>query len=76
MYGKLCKENKQKQYASMPSIGTRVRRGEDWQYGNQDSYGVGTVTGHCDKGIKFTFLHISAGLLSFIHSLLFYNKDV
>lgn len=49
VYGKLCKENKQKQYASMPSIGTRVRRGEDWQYGNQDSYGVGTVTGHCDK---------------------------
>uniref|UniRef100_K1Q8F0 Protocadherin alpha-11 n=1 Tax=Magallana gigas TaxID=29159 RepID=K1Q8F0_MAGGI len=39
----------QKQYASMPSIGTRVRRGKDWQYGNQDSYGVGTVTGHCDK---------------------------
>lgn len=63
---KTCKSN-------MPQC--LVRRGKDWQYGNQDSYGVGTVTGHCDKG-KFTFLHISAGLLSFIHSLLFYNKDV
>lgn len=69
MYGKLCKENMQKQYASMPSIGTRVRRGKDWLYGNQDSYGVGTVTGHSDKG-KFTFLRISAGLFFFSQSIL------
>lgn len=49
VYKELCKENMQKRYASMPCIGTRVRRGKDWQYGNQDSYGVGTVTGHCDQ---------------------------
>lgn len=56
----------------MPSIGTRVRRGKDWQYGNQDSYEVGTVTGHSDKG-KFTFLHISAGLF-FLFTIYFKIK--
>lgn len=34
----------------MPCVGTRVRRGRDWHYGNQDSNGVGTVIGHTNLG--------------------------
>jgi hypothetical protein len=30
----------------MPSLGTRVKRGPDWQWNNQDNYGPGTVIGH------------------------------
>lgn len=37
-------------YSTMPGVGTRVRRGRDWHYGNQDSQGVGTVTGHSNQG--------------------------
>ncbi|XP_034326548.2 uncharacterized protein [Magallana gigas] len=33
-------------YSTMPCVGTRVRRGRDWHYGNQDSNGAGTVIGH------------------------------
>ncbi|XP_061168999.1 uncharacterized protein LOC133178274 [Saccostrea echinata] len=33
-------------YPTMPCIGTRVRRGPDWKWGNQDTHGVGTVVGH------------------------------
>lgn len=65
----------QKRYASMPCIGTRVRRGKDWQYGNQDSYGVGTVTGHCDQG-KFTFSQISAKVVFYSKFLLLYILDM
>lgn len=37
-------------YSTMPCVGTRVRRGRDWHYGNQDSNGVGTVIGHTNLG--------------------------
>ncbi|XP_065943564.1 uncharacterized protein [Magallana gigas] len=30
----------------MPTLGSRVRRGRDWQWGNQDNMGPGTVIGH------------------------------
>ncbi|XP_056021589.1 uncharacterized protein LOC125652124 isoform X9 [Ostrea edulis] len=30
----------------MPSLGTRVRRGPDWKWGNQDRYEPGTVVGY------------------------------
>nr|XP_022329659.1 uncharacterized protein LOC111128367 [Crassostrea virginica] len=33
-------------YPTMPCVGTRVRRGQDWIYENQDGYGPGTVVGH------------------------------
>ncbi|XP_048737058.1 uncharacterized protein LOC130046250 isoform X1 [Ostrea edulis] len=32
----------------MPSLGARVRRGPDWKWNNQDSYGPGTVVGHLE----------------------------
>lgn len=41
-----CKER----YSSMPALGTRVRRGLDWAYDDQDNYGPGTVVGHSDNG--------------------------
>ena len=31
---------------NLPKIGSRVRRGPDWQWREQDSYGPGTVIGH------------------------------
>lgn len=33
----------------LPPIGTRVRRGPDWEFKDQDKNGVGTVIGHTDK---------------------------
>lgn len=37
---------------SMPPIGTRVRRGQDWlsMFGEQDSRGPGTVVGNDREG--------------------------
>ena len=34
----------------MPHIGTRVRRGPDWKWKNQDGRGPGTVVGHSEHG--------------------------
>ena len=39
-------------YPTMPCVGTRVRRGQDWIYGNQDSNGLGTVVGHSQNGLR------------------------
>lgn len=33
----------------LPPLGSRVRRGPDWRYNNQDQGGPGTVVGH-DRG--------------------------
>ncbi|XP_060072105.1 uncharacterized protein LOC132551979 [Ylistrum balloti] len=35
---------------NMPPIGTRVRRGPEWKWKNQDGNGVGTVVGHGKDG--------------------------
>jgi hypothetical protein len=37
-------------HPTMPCAGTRVRRGPDWQWKNQDTHGVGTITGHSRRG--------------------------
>ena len=34
----------------MPHVGTRVRRGPDWKWKNQDARGPGTVVGHSERG--------------------------
>lgn len=34
----------------MPHLGSRVRRGRDWKWDDQDNLGLGTVIGHCKKG--------------------------
>ncbi|XP_062603204.1 uncharacterized protein LOC134264974 isoform X1 [Saccostrea cucullata] len=34
----------------MPPVGTRVRRGPDWKWGDQDCHGPGTVVNHNDNG--------------------------
>lgn len=34
----------------MPPLGTRVRRGRDWKWKFQDSFGLGTVIGHSKDG--------------------------
>ncbi|XP_060080543.1 uncharacterized protein LOC132559928 [Ylistrum balloti] len=33
----------------MPLMGSRVRRGKDWMWGDQDLSGPGTITGHCNQ---------------------------
>jgi hypothetical protein len=39
------------EYSSqMPPVGTRVRRGPDWQWGCQDMLGTGTVVSHAERG--------------------------
>lgn len=35
--------------ANFPPIGSRVRRGPDWKWKEQDSYGPGTVIGHSEN---------------------------
>ncbi|XP_061168823.1 E3 ubiquitin-protein ligase MIB2-like [Saccostrea echinata] len=40
-------------YSDMPSIGTRVKRGPDWEWGNIDGRGSGTVVGHSRVGWLF-----------------------
>lgn len=42
--GENCEYNSQ-----MPPVGTRVRRGPDWRWGNQDRYGPGTVVSHSER---------------------------
>lgn len=44
-------DNFKERYSEMPCAGTRVRRGRHWNYENQDGYGVGTVMGHCKRGV-------------------------
>ncbi|WAR00281.1 hypothetical protein MAR_024653 [Mya arenaria] len=36
----------------LPAVGTRVRRGPDWGYSPQDSYGPGTVIGKCHNDMQ------------------------
>ena len=35
---------------NLPCFGTRVRRGADWKWKNQDSEGPGTIVGHGKRG--------------------------
>lgn len=35
---------------NMPPLGSMVRRGRDWQWGDQDRFGPGTIVGHSKKG--------------------------
>ena len=32
--------------SEMPALGSRVRRGPDWRWDNQDGEGPGTIIGH------------------------------
>ncbi|XP_062596397.1 uncharacterized protein LOC134257816 [Saccostrea cucullata] len=45
-FGASDEEEFKERYSTMPCIGTRVRRGKDWEWGDQDSNEVGTVVGH------------------------------
>ena len=35
----------------MPTLGTRVRRGPDWKWEEQDNYEPGTVIAHSNEGV-------------------------
>ncbi|KAL5005000.1 hypothetical protein ScPMuIL_018456 [Solemya velum] len=37
------------EFEDLPQIGMRVRRGPDWNRGNEDSGGVGTIIGHSSR---------------------------
>ncbi|XP_022295401.2 uncharacterized protein LOC111105409 isoform X2 [Crassostrea virginica] len=39
----------QERYSYMPPIGTRVKRGPEWRWGDQDKHGPGTVIGHSTR---------------------------
>lgn len=43
-------EYHQEKFATIPKLGTRVRRGPHWTFANQDSEGAGTIVGHGDLG--------------------------
>lgn len=35
--------------SNLPPLGSRVRRGPDWKWANQDQGGAGTVVGHASS---------------------------
>lgn len=39
---------------NMPPLGSRVKRGRDWQWGDQDKYGPSTVIGHSKNGTYYS----------------------
>ncbi|XP_078313411.1 uncharacterized protein LOC111117584 isoform X3 [Crassostrea virginica] len=50
-------------YTTVPTLGTRVRRGPDWTQDNQDSEGPGTIVGHGDhEGL--VYIQWDSGMLS------------
>lgn len=48
--------------SDLPPLGTRVVRGLDWQYGDQDCEGPGTIVNHANNRCKYTSIHVH-GLL-------------
>lgn len=44
-----CMSNRELEGSHLPPLGSRVRRGPDWKYNNQDQGGPGTIVGH-DRG--------------------------
>ena len=46
----------------LPKIGSRVRRGPDWQWRDQDSDGPGTVVGHDDSRLHGLHTTISSSI--------------
>nr|XP_034323315.1 uncharacterized protein LOC105331856 [Crassostrea gigas] len=65
-------EYHKEKYATVPKLGTRVRRGPHWTFKNQDSEGAGTVVGHrdlagtvnveWDSGLRFPYSHGCGGI--------------
>lgn len=53
----------QERNPQMPPLGSRVKRGRDWRYENQDDYGPGTVIGHSKRG-KFCTIHCLYNVLN------------
>lgn len=47
----------QERYSNMPPIGTRVKRGPEWRFGDQDKHGPGTVIGHSTRRKLFNHLY-------------------
>ncbi|KAL4227211.1 hypothetical protein ACF0H5_012657 [Mactra antiquata] len=39
--------------SNLPKLGSRVRRGPDWEFDDQDASGPGTVVGYCSNGKNF-----------------------
>ena len=44
---------------AFPVIGSRVRRGPDWTWDNQDHDWCGTVVGHSEDGLKIESYSVS-----------------
>lgn len=40
----------------LPSLGTRVRRGRDWKWKEEDNYGPGTVKAYSREGVFLCIL--------------------
>ena len=50
----------------MPTLGTRVRRGPDWMWKEQDNYGPGTVIAHSNEGI-FRYIMCYKNIVDFTY---------
>ena len=50
-----------------PNVGTRVKRGPDWMWKNQDGRGAGTVVGHGTRSIFIIYISLFLILIIDIH---------
>lgn len=50
-----------------PNVGTRVKRGPDWMWKNQDGRGAGTVVGHGTRSIFIIYISLFVILIIDIH---------
>ena len=53
----------------MLTLGTRVRRGPDWMWKEQDNYGPGTVIAHSNEGV-FSFIMYDKNIVYFTYKCL------
>ena len=58
----------QERYSYMPPIGTRVKRGPEWHFGDQDKHGPGTVIGHSTRRKLFNHFYSLVTLSTLIYT--------
>lgn len=61
-------ETCQERYSNMPPIGTRVKRGPEWHFGDQDKHGPGTVIGHSTRRKLFNHFYSLVTLSTLIYT--------
>lgn len=68
--------NRELEGSHLPPLGSRVRRGPDWKYNNQDQGGPGTVVGHDGGTVSEAQFKVNLWRNFSLHTVsLVFNKD-